>query len=127
LPGQPVSSRYPINAKNHPLRLIKINSRFFMVAANRLGGVEIVQHVLTGFKPGFKTLAVGFQFVHIFSRDQVMKTLIADAQGTKYALAEIVAKWFSEELSQSLPQKRKLGDPVKTAKERLKIFNGFSS
>ena len=64
LPGQTVSSRDPINAKNHPLRQIKIDPRFFMVVTNGFGSVEIVQHILPGIKPGFKILAVGLLFVH---------------------------------------------------------------
>src|ERR1017187_2726613 len=45
--------------------------------------------------------------VKLFSRDQVMKTFIADGQGTKHALAEIIAKRFPEELGSRLPPKRK--------------------
>ena len=58
--------------------------------------------------------------VRLFSRDQVMKTFSADGQGTKYALAEIVAKRFSDELSQTLPPKRKLGD---SEDSRMSIFD----
>jgi len=45
--------------------------------------------------------------VKLFSRDQVMKTFFADGQGTKHALAEIIAKRFPEELGSRLPPKRK--------------------
>ena len=58
--------------------------------------------------------------VTLFSRDQVMKTFFLDGQGTKYALAEIVAKRFSDELSQTLPPKRKLGN---SEDSRMSIFD----
>ena len=46
--------------------------------------------------------------VKLFSRNQVMKTFIADGKGTKYALAEIIAQRFPEELGSRLPPKRRL-------------------
>ena len=49
-----------------------------------------------------------------------MKTFFVDGQGTKYALAEIVAKRFSDELSQTLPPKRKLGN---SEDSRMSIFD----
>ena len=58
--------------------------------------------------------------ITLFSRDQVMKTFFADGHGTKYALAEIVAKRFSDELSQTLPPKRKLGN---SEDSRMNIFD----
>ena len=58
--------------------------------------------------------------VKLFSRDQVMKTFFTDGQGTKYTLAEIVAKRFSDELGHKLPQKRKLGD---SEDSRMNIFD----
>ena len=58
--------------------------------------------------------------VTLFSRDQLMKTFFADGRGTKYALAEIVAKRFSDELSQTLPPKRKLGN---SEDSRMNIFD----
>jgi Holliday junction resolvasome RuvABC endonuclease subunit len=45
--------------------------------------------------------------VKLFSREQVMKLLIPDGQGTKHALAEIVANRFPEQLGSKLPPKRK--------------------
>jgi Holliday junction resolvasome RuvABC endonuclease subunit len=45
--------------------------------------------------------------VKLFSRDRVMKTFFADGQGTKHALAEIIAKRFPEHLGFQLPPKRK--------------------
>lgn len=45
--------------------------------------------------------------VKLYSRDQVMKTFFPDRQGTKYALAEIVAQRFFEQLGFQLPPKRK--------------------
>jgi len=61
--------------------------------------------------------------VKLFSRDQVMKTFIADGQGTKYTVAEIVAKRFSDELSQKLPPERKLGD---SEDSRMSIFDAVA-
>jgi hypothetical protein len=43
----------------------------------------------------------------LFSREQVMQAFIPDGQGTKHALAEIVARQFPEQLSSKLPPKRK--------------------
>jgi Holliday junction resolvasome RuvABC endonuclease subunit len=45
--------------------------------------------------------------VALFSREQVRQVFFADAQGTKQALAEIVAKRFPEELGSRLPPKRR--------------------
>jgi hypothetical protein len=58
--------------------------------------------------------------VKLFSRDEVMKTFLPEGQGTKYAVAEIVAKRFSEELSHKLPTERKLGH---SEDSRMSIFN----
>jgi Holliday junction resolvasome RuvABC endonuclease subunit len=43
----------------------------------------------------------------LFSREQVLNTFIPDGQGTKHALAEIIAKQFSDQLGSKLPPKRK--------------------
>ena len=43
----------------------------------------------------------------LYSREQVMKTFIPDGQGTKHALAEIIANRFPEQLGSKLPPKRK--------------------
>jgi len=45
--------------------------------------------------------------VKLFSREQVMKVLIPDGQGTKHDLAEMVAGQFPEQLGSKLPPKRK--------------------
>ena len=45
--------------------------------------------------------------VTLFSREQVMKLLVPDGQGTKHDLAEIVAAQFPEQLGSKLPPKRK--------------------
>jgi Holliday junction resolvasome RuvABC endonuclease subunit len=45
--------------------------------------------------------------VKLFSREQVMQAFIPDGQGTKHALAEIVARQFPEQLGSKLPPKRK--------------------
>jgi Holliday junction resolvasome RuvABC endonuclease subunit len=61
--------------------------------------------------------------VKLFSRDQVMKTFIADGQGTKHALAEIIAKRFPEELGSRLPPKRK---PWMSEDSRMNIFDAVA-
>jgi hypothetical protein len=45
--------------------------------------------------------------VELFSRGQVMQVFLPDGQGTKHALAEIVARQFPEQLGSKLPPKRK--------------------
>ena len=61
--------------------------------------------------------------VKLFSRDQVMKTFIADGQGTKHVLAEIIAKRFPEELGSRLPPKRK---PWMSEDSRMNIFDAVA-
>lgn len=61
--------------------------------------------------------------VALFSRDQVMKAFIADGQGTKHALAEILAKRFPEELDSRLPPKRK---PWMSEDSRMNIFDAVA-
>ena len=61
--------------------------------------------------------------VKLFSRDQVMKTFIADGQGTKHALAEILAKRFPEELGLQLPPKRK---PWMSEDYHMSIFDAVA-
>jgi Holliday junction resolvasome RuvABC endonuclease subunit len=61
--------------------------------------------------------------VALFSRDQVMKTFIADGQGTKHAVAEIIAKRFPEELGSRLPPKRK---PWMSEDSRMGIFDAVA-
>ena len=58
-----------------------------------------------------------------FSRDQVMKTFIADGQGTKHVLAEIIAKRFPEELGSRLPPKRR---PWMSEDYRMNIFDAVA-
>jgi hypothetical protein len=45
--------------------------------------------------------------VKLFSHDQLQRIYFANGQGTKHALAEIVAKRFPDELASRLPPKRK--------------------
>ena len=45
--------------------------------------------------------------VRLFSREQVMKSFFAEGEGTKHALAELIAKQFPEELGDRLPPKRR--------------------
>jgi Holliday junction resolvasome RuvABC endonuclease subunit len=61
--------------------------------------------------------------VALFSRDQVMKSYITDGQGTKHALAEIIAKQFPEELGFRLPPKRK---PWMSEDSRMNIFDAVA-
>jgi Holliday junction resolvasome RuvABC endonuclease subunit len=61
--------------------------------------------------------------VKLFSRDQVMKTFFVGGQGTKHALAEIIAKRFPEELGSRLPPKRK---PWKSEDSRMAIFDAVA-
>lgn len=57
--------------------------------------------------------------VALFSREQVMQLFFTDGQGTKYALAEILAKRFPEELASRLPPKRR---PWMSEDSRMDIF-----
>jgi hypothetical protein len=59
----------------------------------------------------------------LFSRDHVMKTFIADGQGTKHMLAEIMAKRFPEQLGPQLPPKRKLW---MSEDSRMSIFDAVA-
>ena len=61
--------------------------------------------------------------VKLFSRDQMMKTFIADGQGTRHALAEIIVKRFPEELGSRLPPKRK---PWMSEDSRMTIFDAVA-
>jgi Holliday junction resolvasome RuvABC endonuclease subunit len=45
--------------------------------------------------------------VVLFSREQVRRVFFANGQGTKHALAEIIAKRFPEEMGSRLPPKRR--------------------
>jgi hypothetical protein len=45
--------------------------------------------------------------IQLFSREQVMQAFLPDGQGTKHALAEIIAGHFPEQLGSKLPPKRK--------------------
>jgi hypothetical protein len=50
----------------------------------------------------------------------IMKTFITDGQGTKHALAEIMAERFPDELGSRLPPKRK---PWMSEDSRMNIFD----
>src|SRR5258705_10069488 len=58
-----------------------------------------------------------------FSREQVRRTSFPDGQGTKYALAEIIAKRFPDELGSRLPPKRR---PWMTEDSRMAIFDAMA-
>jgi len=58
-----------------------------------------------------------------FSRDYVKQTFFADGQGTKHALAEIIAKRFPDELGFRLPPKRR---PWMSEDARMDIFDAVA-
>jgi RNase H-fold protein (predicted Holliday junction resolvase) len=61
--------------------------------------------------------------VKLVSREQVMKTFFADNQGTKHALAQIIAQRFPGELGSRLPPKRKLW---MSESRRMDIFDAVA-
>jgi hypothetical protein len=61
--------------------------------------------------------------VVLFSRKQLWKVFFHDGLGTKYALAELLAEWFPEELGDQLPPKRK---PWMTEDYRMDIFDAVA-
>ena len=86
------------NSRRSP-RIRKLSQQIIKMAANRKASVKL------------------------FSRDQMMKTFIPDGQGTKHALAEILAKRFPEELGSRLPPKRK---PWMSEDSRMNIFDAVA-
>jgi len=61
--------------------------------------------------------------VALFSHEQIRRVFFADGQGTKHALAEILAKRFPEELGSRLPPKRR---PWKSEDYRMDIFDAVA-
>lgn len=61
--------------------------------------------------------------VKSFSREEVRHVFFADAKGTKYALAEILAKRFPAELGFRLPPKRR---PWMSEDYRMDIFDAVA-
>jgi Holliday junction resolvasome RuvABC endonuclease subunit len=61
--------------------------------------------------------------VKLFSQERVRRTFFADGQGTKHAVAEIIAKRFPEELASRLPPKRK---PWMSEDYRMNIFDAVA-
>lgn len=61
--------------------------------------------------------------VALFSREQVKRVFLANGQGTKHALAEILAKRFPGELGFRLPSKRR---PWMSEDYRMDIFDAVS-
>jgi hypothetical protein len=59
----------------------------------------------------------------LFSRQQVRRVFFADGQGTKHALAEILAKRFPEELGFRLPPKRR---PWMSEDYRMDLFDAVA-
>lgn len=58
-----------------------------------------------------------------FSRGQVMQTFITDGQGTKHALAQVLAERFPAELGSRLPPKRQ---PWMSEDSRMNIFDAVA-
>ena len=56
LPGHPLPIGNLVNPQNHPVRNIKVDPLFLEHRARRFGQVEVVQDILAGSKPGFKSL-----------------------------------------------------------------------
>src|SRR5437870_248846 len=70
------------------------------------------------------TLAKSRNFtVVLFSREQVRKAFFTEGQGTKHALAEILANKFPEELGFRLPPKRR---PWMSEDYRMNIFDAVA-
>lgn len=61
--------------------------------------------------------------VALFSREQVRRIFFSDSQGTKYALAEILAARFPDELGSRLPPKRR---PWMSEDYRMDIFDAVA-
>lgn len=61
--------------------------------------------------------------VVLLSRKQVEQFFFHDGQGTKYALAELLAEWFPEELCDRLPPKRR---PWMSEDYRMDIFDAVA-
>lgn len=61
--------------------------------------------------------------VKLFSREKVMKEFFADGQGTKHALAGIIAKRFPVELGDRLPPKRRAWESEDC---RMDIFDALA-
>lgn len=61
--------------------------------------------------------------VVLFSREQVRQVFFTDSQGTKYALAQILADQFPEELGYRMPPKRR---PWMSEDSRMDIFDAVA-
>ncbi|KAF0181113.1 MAG: hypothetical protein FD161_419 [Limisphaerales bacterium] len=61
--------------------------------------------------------------VKVFSQEQVRAAFFADGQGTKHAIAEILAQRFPEELGSRLPPKRK---PWMSEHYQMDIFDAVA-
>ena len=61
--------------------------------------------------------------VKLFSREKVRRVFFDDGEGTKHALAEILAKRFPEELGFRLPPKRQ---PWMSEDYRMDIFDAIA-
>jgi len=61
--------------------------------------------------------------VALFSREQVRRAFFADGQGTKHALAEILAVRFPQELGSRVPPKRR---PWMSKDSRIDIFDAVA-
>jgi len=61
--------------------------------------------------------------VVLLSRKQIQQVFFHEGRGTKYALAELLAEWFPEELGDHLPPKRK---PWMSEDYRMDIFEAVA-
>ena len=61
--------------------------------------------------------------VKLFSKEQVKRVFFTEREGTKHALAEILAKRFPEEFGSRLPPKRR---PWMSEDSRMDIFDAVS-
>ena len=61
--------------------------------------------------------------VKLISRERVMKTFFPAGDGTRHAMAEAIAKMFSEQLKAQLPPKRKLWD---SENHRMSMFDAVA-
>lgn len=79
---------------------------------------------IRGLSRGMITLASSRKIgIKVFSRDEVKRFFFRDGEGTKYAVAETLAKEFPDELGFRLPPKRR---PWMSEDSRMTIFDAVS-
>jgi len=99
--------------KNHQ-SLSKLNE---LVGYYQPGVLVLEDHTGKGLRRAARIRALNNEIIALaknrgitlkmFSRQQVRKVYFADGKGTKHAVAEILAKRFTEELGCRLPKKRR--------------------